>query len=310
MRVAASYLSVVLVWSTTPLAIKMSSSSLSFIAAITLRVLLAFMICYALLLMTRQPLVKTRRDWWVFAACGMGLFPNMLLIYWAAQYVPSGLMSVIMGFFPFCAGVISWLLTRENPFTPAKVVALGLALAGLVIIHLQQMSVGHHAALGVATLLLACIIWGFSSVWAKKLGAEMTPLRQGTGSLLFALPFFMLCWWVMDGELPRRVDRASLLGVAYLVVAGSVISHTLYFYILRQCSVATVSLITLITPVMAIAWGVMFAGERLEVATLAGAGLILLSLGIYQRVFAKAILMLRRWRWPVAAPVERAELRD
>src|SRR5690606_25134863 len=97
MPLPAAYFMVVLIWSTTPLTIQWSNSSLTFVAAVTLRMLLAFVICYAILLLKRQPLTNSPRDWLVFLASGLGLFPNMLLIYYAAQFIPSGLMSVLFG---------------------------------------------------------------------------------------------------------------------------------------------------------------------------------------------------------------------
>ncbi len=293
MQVAAAYILVVLIWSTTPLAIHWSNSSLTFVSAITLRMVLAVPICFALLKILREPLVRQSRDWLAFAASALGLFPNMLLIYWAAQYVPSGLMSVIIGSYPFFVGLFSLLILRENAFSPAKILALVLAVLGLWTVHREQMAAGADSVWGVAVIVLVCVIWGFSSVVVKKLATDVSALRMGTGSLLVALPFFLLAWLWMDGEIPRGVDAKSLWGVFYLVLAGSVVGHTLWFYVLRACSVVSVSLITLMTPVMALTWGALFAGETLTAQTLAGAGLIITALAIYQGVLTKLARLLR-----------------
>lgn len=298
MQVIGAYLVVVLVWSTTPLAIHFSNSSLSFAAAVAIRMVLALLSCYGLLCLTKTPLVTARRDWLIFLISALGLFPNMLLVYWAAQYVASGLMSVIMGFYPFCVGLFSWLILRDNPFTPSKIVALFMALVGLGIIHLQQLAVQPNAALGIITLLAMCMGWACSSVLLKKLGQHMPPLRLGTGTLLVATPAFVLSWWILDGTWPSDVGYKSIFGVGYLVVAGSVIGHTLYFYVLRWCTVSAVSLITLITPVLAIIWGIVLADEWPSAITLVGAGLILVSLGVYQRLGPKVWRQIpagRRW---------------
>lgn len=294
MQIIAAYIFVVLVWSTTPLAIHFSNSSLSFVAAITLRMALAVACCYLLLRILGQRLIHQRSDWALFAASALGLFPNMLLVYWAAQYIPSGLMSVIMGIYPFFVGIFSTILLQEKAFTPARVFALLLALGGLILIHLEQMSVGGDAMLGVVAMVLVCVIWGLSSVMVKKLGAEVGALRQGTGSVFVALPFFILSWYFLDGTLPAAVDNKSLIGVAYLVVIGSVISHTLWFYVLRECSVGAVAVIPLMTPVLAITWGVLFAGESLSTATVMGAGIILFALGVYQGLFVQLFLGLKK----------------
>lgn len=290
MKVAIAYSFVVLVWSTTPLAIHFSNSSLTFVTAITLRMVFAFACCYVLLRACGERLIEQRSDWLLYCASALGLFPNMLLVYWAAQYIPSGLMSVIMGIYPFFVGVFSALILKEKAFTPARAIALVLAVIGLVVIHVEQMAVGRDALLGVVAMIVVCMIWGLSSVAVKKLGAEVGALRQGTGSIFVALPFFIFSWWLMDGALPTSIDDKSLIGVGYLVIVGSVISHTLWFFVLRQCSVTSVAMIPLMTPVLAITWGVVFAGELLSVTTVAGALIILFALSVYQG------LLVRVWR--------------
>lgn len=287
MGVIAAYIFVVLAWSSTPLAIHFSNSSLTFVSAITLRMVLAFICCYGLLRLLGQRLIQQRSDWLLYSVSALGLFPNMLLVYWAAQYIPSGMMSVIMGIYPFFVGVFSALILRENTFTVARIAAVVLAMGGLVLIHLERMSIGGGAVLGVSVMVLACAVWALSSVLVKKLGAEVGALRQGTGSIALALPFLLISWWLIDGELPSTIDQQSIGGVIYLVLVGSVISHTLWFYVLRQCNVSSVAAIPLMTPVLAISWGALFAGESLNADAMLGALIILLALGLYQGLFAR-----------------------
>lgn len=286
MQVAGAYMLVVLIWSTTPLAIHWSNSSLSFVTAISARMLIATLFCYGLLKVMREPLIEQPRDWLIYAASALGLFPNMLLAYWAAQWISSGLMSVIMGIYPFFVGIFSFLILRENPFSRSRILALLLAVAGLCVVQRAQLTSGIDGLLGIGAMVLMCAMWGFSSVMVKKLGARVSPVRMGAGSLMVATPFFLLTWLCLDGEVPSSVDHKSLLGVGYLALAGSVLGHTLWFFVLRSCSVLNVSLITLITPVMALNWGVL-AGERLSGWTLLGAALIMTALALYQGLLSR-----------------------
>jgi len=294
MQVPAAYFLVVLIWSTTPLAIHWSNSSLSFVAAITLRMALALPLCFLLMKILREPLIRNKRDWWAYAASALGLFPNMLLVYWAAQFISSGLMSVMFGIYPFFVGLFSLVILRENPFTVAKVLALLLAILGLWVLQRDSIAAGSDAVWGIAAMILVCVVWGFSSVVVKKLAVDVSPSRMGAGSLLLSSPFFLLAWFWLDGEWPLEMQQKSLLAVVYLVLAGSLLGHVLWFYVLRACSVTSVSLISLITPVMALTWGLLFAGEIPSSQTLLGAGLILSALVLYQGVFAHSLRFLRR----------------
>lgn len=296
MQVAGAYILVVLIWSTTPLAIHFSNSSVTFVSAVTARMLFAFIFCFALLKLTRQSLFTSSRDLRLYMASAFGLFPNMLLVYWAAQHIPSGLMSVIMGIYPFFVGIFSMWILGDRPFNLVKVVALCMAVIGLLVINFEQISLGPGSGKGVLAMVVSCVIWGISTVLVKKLGAEVSPLRQGTGSLAVALPFFLIAWFLVDGDLPSQVDQKSMWGITYLVLMGSLIGHTLWFYVLRECTVFSVSLVTLITPVLALTWGILFAGERFSLATLFGAFLIVFSLMLYQGVLSALWKKARAWR--------------
>ena len=54
-------------------------------------------------------------------------------------------------------------------------------------------------------------------------------MRQSTGTLLIAAPVFCVYWLLFDRQVPVNWQLKSQIGVAYLVVAGSCIGHTLYF---------------------------------------------------------------------------------
>lgn len=298
MRVASAYLLVVLIWSTTPLAIQWSSSGFTFLTALTLRMVLALAVCLVILMAMKIRLIESRKDWLLYAVGALGLFPNMVLVYWAAQYIPSGLMSILFGVYPFLVGIFSWLIFKEKVFTPVKVGAVLFAFAGLALVHLGQLQMGPQAALGVAAMMLACVLWAISSVWVKRLGQDTGPLRQGTGSLLLATPFFVLVWYWLDGEWPSATSPRAVLGVGYLVMAGSVLGHTLFFYILRRCHVITVSLVALLAPMLAITWGALLAGEALSRQTALGAIMILAGLFVFQELYR---VRPRRPRWFKAA---------
>lgn len=282
MQVALAYTCVVVIWATTPLGINWSNSTLSFSAAVALRMGLALLVCWCALLILKKPLFQSRSDWKPYFAGAIGLYPNMLLVYWSAQFIPSGLMAVILGVYPFTAGLFTYLIVKEWVFTPPRAFALVLAVTGLGIIHYEQVSLGGDAIYGILGMLTSAFLFGLSSVWLKASGSAVDPLRQSTGTLLLSFPCFALSWWVTGAHWPQVIDLKSMLGVGYLAVAGSAVGGTLFFYVLKKCSMTSVSLITLMTPLMALTLGMLFNGEEVTQLEFLGCLLILFSLAIYQ----------------------------
>lgn len=311
MAVLFAYFSVVLIWATTPLAIQWSSDSLSFIAAAVTRMAIAL----AIALLVHGLLRKSLSTYWqharIYFAASIGIFPNMPVVYWGVQFIPSGLVAVIFAMSPFVTGLMTLLLLKQNPFTLRKIVALVLALAGLVVIFYHQLQFNARSVYGIASILLSCVLFSFSSVWVKKLTQQQTvsldAFHQASGALLFSLPGLVLSWWLMDGVLPQQISVKSGASIIYLAIMGSLVGAALFFYILQRLSATAVSLITLMTPVLAIIIGKQLADEALSSQTLMGVAIVLFALLLYLPWSVRvAIVVLNAWllRKLTEAPVE------
>lgn len=285
MAVLFAYFSVVLIWATTPLAIQWSSDSLSFITAAVARMAIAL----AIALLVHALLRKSLSTYWqharIYFAASIGIFPNMPVVYWGVQFIPSGLVAVIFAMSPFVTGLMTLLLLKQNPFTLKKVVALVLALAGLVVIFYHQLQFNTRSVYGIASILLSCLLFSFSSVWVKKLTqrepVNLDAFHQASGALLFSLPGLVLCWWLMGGAIPQQISVKSGASIIYLSIMGSLVGAALFYYILQRLSATVVSLITLMTPVLAIIIGKQLANEALSSQTLMGVAIVLFALLLY-----------------------------
>lgn len=285
MAVLFAYFSVVLIWATTPLAIQWSSDSLSFIAAAVVRMSIALAVALFIHAILRQSFATFWRHRAIYFAASIGIFPNMPVVYWGVQFIPSGLVAVLFAMSPFATGLMTLLLLKQNPFTVKRVIALLLALTGLIIIFYHQMKFDMRSMYGIGAILLSSVLFSFSSVWVKKLTLQQSvtvdALHQATGALIFSLPGLLLAWWLMDGAVPQQVSIKSAAAAVYLAVMGSLVGAALFFYILQRMSASAVSLITLMTPVLAIVIGKTLADEELPSQTLLGVVTVLFALLMY-----------------------------
>ena len=87
------------------------------------------------------------RACYVYSAAGVAIYGAMLAVYWGAQYIPSGLISVVFGLTPIVTALFAQWLLQEAAFTPWKILGALLGVAGLVSIFYDQISFGHFAAL-------------------------------------------------------------------------------------------------------------------------------------------------------------------
>jgi drug/metabolite transporter (DMT)-like permease len=280
--VPAAYLGVILIWSTTPLAIKWSGEGTGFLFAVAARMLLGALLCFILLKLLRTPFPWHAQARRAYVAAALAIFGAMMSVYWGAQFVPSGLVAVIYGLSPVITGILAGLWLKERGFTRFKLIGMLTGLLGLALIYRSGLQLGTSSAYGILAILLAVILQVASAVMIKRIGATIPAVALTTGGLLLALPLYLLTWWVFDGALPHAVPARAVWSILYLGVFGSVMGFVLYYYILAKLDTGRIALITLITPVTALILGHSINGERLGADILVGALLILSGLALHQ----------------------------
>lgn len=282
MSVPAAYLTVILIWSTTPLAIKWSASGAGFSYALVSRMAIGIALCVLLMMVLRIRLPMGGVAWRAYVAGGFGLAGTMLLVYWSAAYVDSGVISILFGMTPILTGIFAHLWLDERSFTRQRLSGMMLGIGGLVVIF-GDVALGGHAFLGMLGVLAGVTIQSLSAVVVKRTAVHLHPLAMNTGSLAVSLVPFILVWLLVDGAaVPEQVPMAASWAILYLGVFGSFIGFNLYFYILQRLPTGVIALITLITPVVALAIGHLANAEAISGRTWIGIGAILLGLGVYQ----------------------------
>jgi drug/metabolite transporter (DMT)-like permease len=275
MSVAAAYAGVILIWSTTPLAIQWSAQGAGFAFAVMTRMLIGLALCLLLMRATRTAFPFTPAARRLYAISGLSLCVSMLLTYWGALHIPSGLISVIFGLSPLATGVFATLWLQERALTPLRVAGLAVALAGLWAIFGQPWPGDGQATLGTAAVVAGMAVQALGLVWVKRLNLRASALAITTGSLGVAVPGFVLAWLLVDAaQLPAELAPRTAAAIAYLGVLGSVVGFTLYYFVIRHLDAGRVALITLITPVTALLLGQTLNAEFIPARGWTGIALI------------------------------------
>lgn len=283
MSVPAAYLAVVLIWSTTPLAVKWSGEGPGFLFGALGRMVLATLLCLAVVAVFRLEFPWHRKARQAYLSGALGAYGAMLLIYWAAQYLPSGLISVLFGLSPLITALLAQPLLGERAFTLTRVAGMLVGLAGLIVIFNDSLSLGSAATTtGLAALCLAVVLQSLSLVLIKRYATEIPSLSVTSGALLIATPLFFLTWLGFDHHLPAALPARAVMSIVYLGVVGSVVGFTLFFYVLKHVSANGSALITLVTPVFALLLGAFVNHEHLERNVWIGAVLVLAGLALHQ----------------------------
>jgi len=286
MKVASVYLSVVLIWSTTPLFIKLSVDSLDYIQASALRMWFSLALCFVMLRLFSIPFRFTSAAVYRYFIGALAVSGAMLCVYWSAQTLPSGLIAVVWGLSPLVVSVYCLFMIPSARVSWIQVLCMLFAVFGLYIIFAQGVTLGGHLVVALLILLLGVNFHSVSSVLLQRVHIFKPeeanhPLEQTTGALLLSAPIYGLMWWVLGEPLPEDISQTSIWAVVYLSTLGSVAGFIGYYYLLNKMSAASVALITVMTPVLALLLGAYVANETLYKDTWLGAAFILMALVVY-----------------------------
>lgn len=297
----AAYLTTIAIWTTTPLAIKWSNDSLSPVASITLRIFiataLALIICCTLL----KSQMPKRQHFLTYLVASIGIFPNMLLVYFASDYISSGLISVLFAISPFFTGLIAWLVFKQSPFNLRQILAFIIATGGLLMIFSEQLTFNDGAYMGFILMILSNICFATSSVLLKRYGQSVPVFEQTTGSMMIALTGLLITcavlWATGDYSFVKNANSISLksaASIAYLASIGSLVGFMCYFFVVQKMSLAATATLPLITPVAALWLGHFANDEAVTHAIMLGSAAIILSLALFDNTLVKAIFQKNR----------------
>lgn len=282
MSLPAAFVSVVLIWSTTPLAIKWSSLGVGFSFAVFARMAIGVLLCIALLALFRIRFPMHSKARQAYVAGGVSMFTAMALTYWSAQYVSSGMIAVLFGLSPLITSLGAMLWLQEESLTRNKVAGMLLGVLGLMMVFQGGLDLGSGTGVGLITLLLGVTAQSLGLVWVKRINDDSPPLAMTCGTLAVSLPLFLAAWALMDGHVPTGAPQQSIAATLYLGVFGSVLGFALYFYLVKHMDTGRVALITLITPVMALLLGHTLNNEAILPQVWIGTASIVAGLGLHQ----------------------------
>lgn len=284
-RLALAYIGVILIWTTTPLAIKWSSIGVSFVFGAMARMTTGLVCLSLLLLLLRQPLPRHRAALLSYLAVAVQLYGSMLVTYWSAQFVPSGWISVIFGLSPFLTAFMAAAYLKERSLGWGKLCAYSLGVCGLVVMFSSALELAEPALQGLLGVLLATFIHAASAVWVKQIHAQLSALQLVTGGLLLAVPLYFLTWyWLDEGVFPAKIPLRAMYSIAYLGVIATTIGFALYYFVLNNMEATNVAMMNLMTPLMSLGLGYSVNHEPMTVKTMLGTALIMCALLIYEVV--------------------------
>lgn len=282
MIVKAAYLGIIIIWTTTPLAIQWSSGESGYLLAVTARMAIGLCVLTLLFTFMRLRVPITKQAVYVYLLSGLSIFLSMLLVYWGAQFIPSGWIAIIFGLSPIITGIFTSVIFKQNIFSLLKLFGLILAITGLIIIFGNNINISDYALCGITAVFISTITHALGAVLIKRVNTTLSGMQATQGGLIIAVPLFGITMIINQGSTGYELSMANWLAIVYLGLIATALGFSLYYFVLKNLDTMKVSMITLITPVTALLLGALLNNETLTLSILLGVSLILAGLAIFE----------------------------
>jgi drug/metabolite transporter (DMT)-like permease len=203
------------------------------------------------------------------------------LVALGEQRVPSGLAALLVACVPLWIVVLRTALGDRPGLATTAGILLGLA--GVAILLLPGGSLGGTGRGHAFLIVLAALSWAAGSLLATRRPVPRDPLALTTVEMLaggVALWLAALPLGEWSDFSPAQVHASAWIATAYLIVFGSLVAFTAYVYLLGAAPVSLVSTYAYVNPTIAVLLGVVIAHERLTLATVLGALVIVAAVAV------------------------------
>jgi len=277
-KIYFSYALLSLIWGTTWFALKVSLNEGMLPAyAVGIRFLFGGLIFWFLMLLRKEKLPLTKRAISIYLLFGFFNFGiSYTLTYWGTQFIYSNLSSILWASFPILTSLIAHFYLPDEKLNRKKSLSLILGIIGVVMIISQSENVGgENVVLGVLVVMLAITVAAWPNAYLKKYKNivntfQLNAMSQTIGGI------FLFSFALLTQPGPAMIwTQTNVLATLYLIVFGSVITFSLYFWLFEHLTLTQITYVAFFPPIIAIFVGWILLNEQLSFIMLIGAMFII-----------------------------------
>jgi drug/metabolite transporter (DMT)-like permease len=270
-----------LIWGSTWLAIKVGLIGVPPFLAAGLRFSLSAGLVGIVLAARRKPLRLTRDDIVCVLSLGILVFwIDYAAVYWAETRISSGLTAILFSTMPLMTALLSRFWTHSEILSGRKVVGILVGVTGTALLFWPSERLGLAQALGMLAVLVGCFCAAVNLVMIKRHGRHSDPFVLNFLGMALGATCLLAMSAASETWSSTAWSRSNILAILYLSIFGSVVAFSAYYRLIKVMDATTVSLSTLIIPIVALALGRFFLHERVAATAIAGIATILAGVAI------------------------------
>lgn len=258
-------------WGASYTFIKLGVASIPPVTFIAARSAIASVVLLAVLLGRGVSMPTDIALWrrFLFQACLNSVVP-FTLIAWAEQSVDAGLATILNSSVPIFAFILAFFLAHRQSATGRQLFGVISGMIGIcLIVGVQALSGMGRQLTAELAIIAATVCYAGAAVFGRSFQG-LDPMLPATGSLLCGAIVLIPISLIVDHPWTLAPSGRSILGLLCLSIFSTALAFTIYFRLIQTLGpVGATSQAYLRVPI-GVAISVVFLGETLSPATLAG----------------------------------------
>lgn len=267
-------------WGFQQIAIKLVAGDIAPIMQIGLRSTFAALVLAVVV--WRAEGLRALRDGTALPGLIVGLLfaSEFLFVAQGLLYTTASHMSVFLYTAPIFAALgLHWLLPEER-MQPLQWLGVAIAFGGIAVAFLGKPA--HTAQAGAANMLLgdamglaAGLLWGATTVAIRKTSLSEAAPSKTLFYQMGVAAVGLLAYAAATDQGAIRYTQAAVLSVAFQSVVVALSSYLAWFWLLRRYLASRLSILSFMTPLFGVSFGVLILDEPLDPGFVVGAALVL-----------------------------------
>lgn len=249
--------------------------------AIAYRFLLSAAIMVAFCIATRRTFIFRPRDYGLMGLLGLFLFSvNYILFYYAAFYLPTGLLAVVFSMITVM-NMVNGAIMFGQKIEARVAIAAAFGLCGLALTFWPDF-VGHElnqkVAIGLGLSMLATLSASFGNMASVGLGKRGIGVVESNtiGMCVGAVVSFIFAL-LHGAEITFNTAPSYIISLLFLALFATVIGFGSFLTLVRRIGAGRAAYSSVLFPILALALSAWFEDYRPPVEAILGVALILIG---------------------------------
>ncbi len=244
---------------------------------------LASIFLWAVVLLTREPLPRSPRQYGHLMVMAMvNIVVPFILIAFGEQSIDSALASILNATVPLFVIVMAPMFLPDEGITWPRVAGLAVGFAGVILLVAPDLvNMSDNDLTGELLLLGSSLSYAIGNIYAKRNVKGLAPRIPALFQVFLAMLVIVPAALLVDRPFATvQPAPEAILAIVWLGIVGSGLAYICYFTILANWGATRTSLVAYLLPVVGILLGTAILGDPLTINRIAGTALVIAGIAL------------------------------